>query len=249
MASVVVLAGGSPHAHDYDDIGAAWQRLLRSAGHRVVAVDHPDMLVSQLDATVDVLVVSALFWQMKGAAYDRWRSDWGYTTPPATRTAISTFVAKGGGLVANHTAPICFDDWEEWGAIVGCRWQWGVSSHPPVGPCQARVVRDHAITRGAPSLVDIDDEVYGGLAVSAEVEVLGVAKRSPDDDDQPVLFTHRYHAGSVVFAGFGHHGASIEHPSHGPILLRSVEWAAPSAEASKPSTAASTAGRNERSTP
>lgn len=235
MASVVLLAGGSPHAHDYDAIGAAWHRLLKSAGHDVVIVDHPDLLVSQLDSTVDVLVVSALFWQMRGDGYDRWRPEWGYTTPPATRAAISEFVSSGGGLVANHTAPICFDDWDEWGTIVGCRWQWGISSHPPVGRCQARLMLDHPITDGLSPVISLDDEVYGDLVISDNIDVLAVAKRSADDADQPVLFTHRHHAGSVVFAGFGHHAASIEHPQHGPLLLRSVDWVSGSL--------------NERSTP
>ncbi len=37
-----------------------------------------------------------------------------------------------------------------------------------------------------------------------DVEVLAVAKRTPDDDDQPVVWAHRYGAGRVVFDGFGH---------------------------------------------
>ncbi|MDH4145825.1 MAG: ThuA domain-containing protein [Acidimicrobiia bacterium] len=224
MARVVLLAGGSPHAHDYADIASAWERLLRSQRHEVVSTDHPDRLVELLGDGVDALVVNALHWRMEGEGYDRWRARWGYRTPPATRDAISRFVSEGGGLVANHTAPICFDDWAGWGEIVGCRWRWGVSSHPPFGPCRARIVGRHPIVEGSPPVLELDDEVYGDLWVAGDVDVLAVARRSSADADQPVLFTRRHGAGRVVFAGFGHHGASVEHPDHGPLLARAVSW-------------------------
>lgn len=237
MGKVVVLAGGVPHAHDFATIGDSITALIRidcerrdqqhpgEADPDVVLIDHPDRLEESLTAGVDVLVVDALFWRMIGHAYDPWREQWAYSPPAATRVAITDFVGNGGGLVALHTAVICFDDWPEWGDIVGGSWQWGVSSHPVFGRVVAEVVADHPVTAGIGSSFELHDEVYGDLRVRSDVDVLAVAKRTSADVDQPVVWTHRYGLGRVVYNGFGHDAASIAHPMNAQILTQAVEWA------------------------
>ncbi len=224
MSNVVVLAGGMPHAHDFTAIGDALAALYRDCGHDVDVVDHPDLAAARLSDEVDALVVAALFWRMRGRAYDAWRPQWGYATPPATRRAISEFVGGGGGLIANHTAVICFDDWPEWADIVGGSWRWGVSSHPPPGAARVAVVAGHEVVDGVDDSFEIVDEVYGDLDLGADIEVLAVAKRSPDDTDQPVAWGHRYGGGRVVYDGFGHDATSIVHPHNARILLRALDW-------------------------
>lgn len=227
MGAVVVLAGGVPHAHDFSAIGASLVATVRDLyGHAAVVelVDHPDNLVEVLATRPDVLLVDALFWQMVGDAYDPWRQRWAYSPPPATRAAITDFVADGGGLVALHTAAICFDDWPEWGDIVGGSWRWGVSSHPPVGRIHARVVADHPVTAGSSPTFELHDEVYGDMFVRSHVDVLAVAKRTVDDADQPVLWAHHYGRGRVVYNGFGHDAASIEDPANAQIVTQAINW-------------------------
>jgi hypothetical protein len=227
MGAVAVLAGGVPHAHDFPAIGASIVELVRRTDgdvHSVDLVDHPDHLVELLADRTDVLVVDALFWRMVGDAYDPWRQEWAYSPPQSTRVAIADFVGNGGGLVALHTASICFDDWPEWGDIVGGSWKWGVSSHPPVGPVEARVVAEHPVTAGAGEGFHLRDEVYGELWVRPQVEVLAVAKRTAEDADQPVLWAHQYGRGRVVYNGFGHDAASVVHPVNAQILTRAISW-------------------------
>lgn len=227
MGAVVVLAGGVPHAHDFPAIATSIVAAVRHIdGHAddVDLVDHPDQLVEVLTSRVDVLVVDALFWPMVGDAYDSWRPRWAYSAPHVTRAAITEFVANGGGLVALHTAAICFDDWPEWGDIVGGSWRWGVSSHPPFGRVCARVVADHPVTAGLGSTFELHDEVYGDMFVRSHVDVLAVAKRTVDDADQPVLWAHHYGRGRVVYNGFGHDAASIEHPANMQILTQAINW-------------------------
>ncbi len=224
MKTLVVLAGGVPHAHDFGAIGAALTDVARTAGFEVTRVDHPDDAVAELREGAAALVVDALFWRMIGDAYDAWRDDWAYSPPPATRDALAEYVRSGGGLVAVHTAPICFDDWPEWAAIVGGAWSWGTSSHPPYGAVTARLVAAHPVTAGVASSFDLVDEVYGDLSIHPDAEVLAVAKRSADDADQPVVWAHRYGRGRVVFDGFGHDAGSIEHPVNAQILVQAMHW-------------------------
>jgi type 1 glutamine amidotransferase len=225
MSRAVVLSGGPDYAHAFDQTGSTLADLVRSTGREVVLLDHPDAVTDQLqDSDVDVLVVNALRWRMLAERYDPWRDEWAYTSTPELRSAITSFVAGGGGLVGNHTAPICFDDWPEWADVLGGGWVWDVSSHPPLGPVDARVIRaDHPITVGVDPLFRVDDEVYGDLR-RHDVEVLVTARRTPDDADQPVVWAHRYGSGRSAFVCFGHDRRSLLDPNVSRLITQSIDW-------------------------
>lgn len=225
MSRVIVLAGGSPHAHDFDRVRSALVDHLRRLGHEVEAVDDPDVAATRLSADPpDALVVCGLWWTMTGDAYAAWRDRFAYSPGPSTRAALSGFVAGGGGLVALHTTPICFDDWPGWGDVVGGAWRWGVSSHPPYGPVRATVASRHPVVDGLPSTFELSDEVYGDLDIRDTVEVLATATRQPGDDDQPVVWAHHYGRGRVVFDCFGHDAESICQPDNARLIGQAVDW-------------------------
>lgn len=225
MSHVVVLAGGSPHAHDFAATGAALAEVVSAAGHTVEVLDHPDRAAAVLArGSADALAVNGLWWRMLGNAYDPWRDDHAYATGEATQAAFTCFVKHGGGLLAMHTASICFDDWLGWGEILGGAWAWGRSSHPPPGPVAARLITGHPITSGLPEQIDLIDEVYGDLNLQPGIDVLGVARRHADDEEQPVIWTHRFGRGRIVFDGYGHDARSIRNPDHTRLLQRSLSW-------------------------
>lgn len=230
MSHVVVLAGGSPHAHDFPAIGTALAQMASELGHAVQSVADPDQAVALLTDTqrainpIGALVIDGLWWRMLGDAYEPWREQYGYSPSAATRETLSSFVSSGGGLLALHTTPICFDDWPEWGDVVGGSWQWGVSSHPMVGTVTAQIVGHHPVVAGLPSVITLHDEVYGDMQVRDDVEVLAVAKRHADDVDQPVVWTHTYGSGRVVFDGFGHDAVSIRQPHHAQLIEQALTW-------------------------
>ena len=228
MSRIVVLAGGSPHAHDFGGIGRALAEIARSNHHYVEVVDHPDLAARLLDqGSIDALVMNGLWWRMHGTEYDDWRDDYAYSPPAATKAALTSFVSNGGGLLAGHTTPICFDDWPEWAEIVGGAWCWGVSSHPPVGSVTAHrtsTASGHPVIAGLPDTIDLYDEVYGDLAVGSDVEVLMTAKRHAADVDQPVVWAHRYGDGRTVFDGFGHNADSIGDAHHRRLIEQALAW-------------------------
>jgi len=64
MIRVLLLTGGSPHAHDFPAIGASLGTVLSAAGHDVVRVGHPDEAADRLvGGQHDVLVVHGLWWK------------------------------------------------------------------------------------------------------------------------------------------------------------------------------------------
>lgn len=224
MRRVVVLAGGSPHAHDFEAVGRALADQLAARGDEIVLVDHPDRAARELGDGADALVVDGLWWRMLGDVYDEWRAEHGYSPSTQTRAALDSFVRDGGGLVALHTTVICFDDWPGWGELLGGFWRWGVSSHPPKGPVAAKLVCEHPVVRGLPDTIELDDEVYGDLAIEGEIEVLATSRRHADDADQPVVWVHRHGAGRVVVVGFGHDADSIRHPHLARLVGQGLDW-------------------------
>lgn len=226
MSRALLLTGGLDHAHDFGASSVALVDVLAQVGVDTDVVDHPDDVPARL-ADVDLFVVNALRWRMEHERYAQWRERFAYTTSPALRDAITSFVATGGGLLGSHTAPICFDDWTEWGDVLGGSWVWETSSHPPFGPVEAHVVPDaagHPVVAGVAPTLMLDDEVYGDMELRPDIEVLMVAKRTVHDVDQPVLWAHRYGRGRVVYDGFGHDAASIRNVHHATLLQRAARW-------------------------
>jgi hypothetical protein len=224
MSSVLLLTGGPGDAHDFDATAQATADVFRALGHDVDVVDDPDAAAVRLGDGIDVLAVNALRWRMLEGNYATWKEKWAYSPPGTTRRAITDFVSSGGGLLAAHTASICFDDWPGWGDLVGGAWRWGVSSHPPLGTVTVDVVGEHPVVDGLPSSFKLRDEVYGDLHLEADIDVLAVAKRAPDDPDQPVVWTRHHGAGRVVYDAFGHDIGSITAPDHVQLLGQAVTW-------------------------
>lgn len=232
MTKVLVITGGPDYAHDFSGpkgTGTTITTLLSEAGHDVRCTDDVDagFLAS---SDVDVVVINALRWRMLADQYQQWRDQWAFSPSPQARQAIVDFVHQGGGLVACHTAVICFDDWPQWGELLGGSWVWGTSSHPAPAPVVA-----HLVTPGHPVLDGVDrldmvDEVYGDLAIAPEITVLATARRHDEDADQPVVWTRTVGRGRVVVNGFGHDAASLCTPNHRRLLENAVTWCTPTLE-------------------
>ena len=77
---------------------------------------------------------------------------------------------------------------------------------------------------GLPESFEVRDEVYGDLDLAPDVQPLAHARRTPDDELQPVVWVHGYGQGRVVYDGFGHDAASLHHPDHARLLQQAVAW-------------------------
>ena len=225
MTAVLVITGGPDYAHDFAASSGALADIVLAGGHDVVVVGDVDAGAAMLPGGFGVIVINALRWQMSHDRYDHLRHQWAYSTTPATKQAITSFVADGGGLVGIHTASICFDDWPAWRDVLGGGWNWDRSSHPPLGHVTAITVAHavHPVTAGLASL-SLVDEVFGDMDLVAGCEVLMTARRTPDDTEQPVVWAHRYGRGRVVYDGFGHDAVSLADPDHAALIGRAIQW-------------------------
>lgn len=222
----VVLSGGL--THDFPATTACLVDLLAAQG--VAADVHTDV-----DAAFAALpgaalfVVNALRWTMTSeqtpARYRALADAEGRQVSAAAREALADHLAGGGGLLGVHTASICFDDWPEWGDILGGSWVWGHSSHPVIGPeIAVRPAADHPLVDGIDPF-DLVDEVYGDLDLRPDVQgLLAAAQPGTEGPEHPLLWAREYGGGRVVYDALGHHPPSYEVPAHREIVRRAIRW-------------------------
>lgn len=219
----IVLSGGPGPSHDFPATTACLTGLLEETGARVeVATDVDDAFAALPGAAL--LVVNALRWTMTSPGtpqrYRERAATEGVSPSPASRDAFAAHLAGGGGLLAMHTAALCFDDWPGWSDALGGTWVWGHSHHPPIGPpIDVEVHRPHPLTEGVDGF-RVVDEVYSDLHLAPDVTALLTA------DAQPALWARRHGGGRVVYDALGHHPPSYDVPEHREILRRAIEWTA-----------------------
>jgi uncharacterized protein len=221
-----LLLSGGP-GHDFAATTAAMVDLFDDGGLPTTVVDDPVDAVELLAADrndIAVLTVNALCWSMRQPAYAAERSRYAATLDTAQLAVLAEFVRGGGGLLALHTAVICFDGAPQWRALCGATWRWGTSSHPPYGTTRVRVTeagRRHELTNGLDD-IDLEDEVYGFLDEVDDLEPLLSAEHG--GRDHPLLWARTVGRGRVVTDLLGHDAASITHQAHRTVLARAVRW-------------------------
>src|SRR5258706_6378045 len=132
---------------------------------------------------------------MLGAMFDDERDEWAMSLSDEGRAAVVDHLARGRPLLAFHTAAICFDDWPEWADIVGARWDWERSSHPPPRPSTVRVAADHPIVDGVGEF-EVVDEIYSFLDTRGVTPLLTSPRRGIE---QPLLWVRDSGAERVVY--------------------------------------------------
>ena len=221
FARAVVLTGGP--THDFPATTGCLSTLLGEQGLVAEPYEDVDDGLRALPGA-PLLVVNALRWTMRGPGTpERYRvraDDEGVSPAPSARAALAEHLAAGGGVLAMHTAVICFDDWPEWAAALGGAWRWGRSSHPPLGEMAVRVAAPgHPLVAGLADFTVVDER-YSDL------------DRGPDPapplleaEGMPLLWAREHGRGRVVYDALGHHPASYAVPEHREIVRRAIRWA------------------------
>lgn len=215
----VVLTGGP---HPFAATTPRLVDLLASQGVACTVVEDPgEAAVLLVGTSPALLVVNTLRWRMRGERYAHLRDAYASATSAAARRAFAAHLAAGGGLLALHAAPICFDDWFGWRDLVGAAWQWDRSSHPPLGVMRVQLRGPHPIVDGLDDFT-IHDEAYGFMDLADDVVPLATSRHG--GVDHPVLWARAVDAGRQVTCTLGHGPESFDHPTHRELLRRSVRW-------------------------
>ena len=220
----LILIGGI--SHNFGSAAAALADVLSPLG--IASQMEEDMeagLLSLATRPPDLLTIYALRWEMLGEKYDPYRDTEAYSPSPQARQALSNFVLNGGALLGMHTACICFSDWPQWGELLGGKWVWGQSWHPPletVSVSPEPTSKNSELTSFA-----VTDELYTCLAVSTDVTVMAVAHSDAVPEPQPVMWRYKPGRGRVVFDSLGHDSRSVSETTHARLIRDSVDWLLP----------------------
>jgi type 1 glutamine amidotransferase len=216
--SALILSGGP---HPFAETTPLLEALLAGAGYDVQVVESPSKAAMTLEAAdPDLWVCNTLRWRMLAPKYDDTREEFAYEIDADSARRIEAWVTGGGRVLALHAAPICFDNWDGWGELIGARWDWDRSWHPPVGEIRVELVAEHQLTEGLDDFTVLD-EAYRDMWVAADVEPLAVSRC--DDQVHPVLWVREVGDGVVVTSTLGHGPESFRHPTHRRLLERAID--------------------------
>lgn len=213
MTRNLILSGGA--CHDFAETSAALAEVLAEIGiESEITEDIAGALTARPE--VPLITMNALRCRMDDPAMAAHRH-LRFELPPEGRTALLDHLDRGGGLLAMHAAPLCFDDWRGWPRVLGARWAWSKSYHPPVGRTTVRVHGGHEIVTGL-SDFELVDEVYSDLDVQPDVTPLATA------EGQPMVWARVVRHGRVVYDALGHDVRSYHSPGHRLLLQRAARW-------------------------
>lgn len=222
MLRNLVIYGGI--YHPFAEGAGALADALAERGVESDLTDDVEGALARLPG-YDLLTVYALRWRMLDhPKYEPFRAEYAMSLSAAGRAALERHLAAGGALLALHTASICFDDWPGWGEMLGARWRWGQSFHPPQQSVHVHVEDGaHPICAGVGDFA-VEDEIFHALEPTAPLQPLLSARVAADSPVQPLLWARRHGRGRVVYDALGHTVESIRHPAHRRILQQAVDW-------------------------
>lgn len=224
---VLILTGYN--MHDWRTVTNSLRGILEASGRFEVRVnEEPQGCSAATFEGYDVIVLN----------YTNYLLRYGPAWTEATRTAASSFVASGKGLVAFHGAMSAFDEWPEYEKMTGGAWRAG-SRHAPYHTFEAKIVdAESPVTRGLPRTFIQSDEISQAIRFQKDIRILVTAFDDPANctggqvrvcgsgRDETLVWTHQYGSGRVFSTLLGHDVKSVSSPAFVELFQRGVEWAA-----------------------
>ena len=169
----------------------------------------------------DLLVLMGLHWRgMAPLPYRPMREN--------HQKAFRDYVASGRPLIAHHGAIASYDDWPNFGGLIGFSWVWNLTTHSPVGDYTIGVLTSgHPVVRG---VVDyrLHDELYYNIQIAAEFKPTIHAQVLWDLQRRPMVMTAEggriAGAGKVVYLANGHDMRAFESSALQRLWINAVKW-------------------------
>jgi uncharacterized protein len=137
------------------------------------------------------------------------------TISEAALGAMETYVSKGGGILAIHSATASFKQSKQYSKILGGRFV----GHGAIGAIEIKSTKREIF--GEVKDFSIRDELYLH-DIQPGVDIHFTARLA--DRVVPVVWTYHYGKGKVCYAVPGHTTASMRNPFYQKILQRGLGW-------------------------
>jgi len=209
VTRALIFTGGGDYAdpwHPYAESSEQLAELVRSWGIDVEVTGGVATALEALADRPDLLVINA------GAGPDPHASD------DELAAAARGHVEGGGTMLVVHLSTGLFPGDDAWEDLIGARWIWDVSGHPPYGPFTVEIGEDPLVA-GLDDFI-IADESYARLRLHDGSRVVASHRHDPDGERHPLLWLRPHGEGTVIVDLLGHDGASFGHPGHRELLER-----------------------------
>lgn len=185
-----------------------------------------------LDAC-DLLVVAGLHWTgMDGTPPERFPEGnpvMRYATPtPEQRASFARYIASGRPLLNFHGGIACFNDWTEFGVLLGVRWDWSVTAHTPFGPWRVDIAgTGHPVVDGVEAF-PIEDELYFNVQITPGLAYTVHAWAPYHDIRFPMILTADVGrvpgAGRMAYLANGHDPRALDSAAFRRVVANTVRW-------------------------
>ncbi len=208
--NIVLVASVQDHGpaeHDYPAWQRHWKELLSKA--------------------TDVTVTTAWKWPKA----DQWQSAdlvvfyfWNHEWSAAQLKDLDDYLARGGGLVALHSATIHDKEPTILAQRIGLAFQPGKSKYRH-GPLDLKIIapKDHPIMRGLTEFHLIDETYWPMFGDMGKIEVLATAVE--EGKEWPMVWTNQAGKGRVFSTLLGHYAWTYDDPLFRLMVLRGMAWA------------------------
>ncbi len=221
-----VLTGGP-----YHPVTAQFQHFQADLGDRarisfyegVEAFDHLD--------DCDLLVCGGLHWTGSDPDKHVWPEGvqrCGYTRPTEKqKAAYGSYVASGRPLLGWHGGIASYDDWPEFGILLGFRWDWRVTGHSDHKEWDVEVCpTGHPVVEGV-SNYRLVDELYYNVQMTTGFDY-AVHAHGKWPEHHPMIMTGEggriAGAGRTAYLANGHDLRSTSCETYRKAVINTLLW-------------------------
>ena len=211
---VLIVTGFDVGSHQWEESAKMNQAILQKSDRFDVSISmNKEVFASPELRDYRVVVLNFGFWNEPDPS-------------AAAKAGLLRYVQEGGNVVALHFACSSFQDWKEYGDLLGRVWVKGIGGHGPYGGFTVNIkAADHPVTKGLGDF-KTEDELYAKLSGDAAIQVLATADSTWSGKTEPIVFTKNYGKGRVIQNMLGHGIDAKRNPAYETLLQRGVEWAA-----------------------
>ncbi|MFF4875210.1 ThuA domain-containing protein [Micromonospora sp. NPDC000668] len=210
----IIFSGEGPYAdpwHPLADTSAKIAEIVGDASSVATVTS-----ISQLDTAlngVDLLVVNASANRATPIAED---DDFA--------RILDAFLARGGNVLATHSATIAFPRLPIWRSTIGAVWDYDKTFHPPIGQTLIRRSGvEHPIVDGLGDF-EVHDERFTNLDLVDDGSSEPLYVHEEKGASHPLVWARIVGSSRVIYDGLGHDLRSYESPGHVDLLRRTVSW-------------------------
>lgn len=150
--------------------------------------------------------------------------------PPSEeqKRAFVDYVSSGRPVLAWHGGTGSFDDWPEFGRLLGFRWIWGTTAHSKYGHWHVDVEpTGHPVVAGVEGY-DIVDELYYDVEVTPGLETAVHATAKYEGRTLPMVVTaeggRAPGAGRTAFLANGHDMRAFDAQAFLLVVVNTIDW-------------------------